>query len=87
MTVNYSSGLPLLHQLLNTPLVLTLLTADTSTPVATTSVDFGPFAQGLDQFAANGLKLTASDGQNSVAPTASLNVKVMLLKIRQHAEF
>ena len=70
------SGLLLLHQLLNSPLVLKLLNADGITAVASAVLDFAPLAQGLDQFSANDLKVTAAHNQLSLPSDARLNVKV-----------
>lgn len=76
MMCSLSPGLLLLHQLLNSPLVVRLLKADGVTAAASASVDFGRLAQGADQFAVNDLKLTAADTQTSLPPDARLNVKV-----------
>lgn len=73
------SGLPLLHELLNAPLVVKLLQADGTTVVASASVMFDPLAQGLDQFSVNGLMLSASDSQNTSAPNVQLDVEVLRL--------
>ena len=70
------SGLPLLHQLLNAPLVLKLLKANGTTVIASASLDFGPLAQGLDQFSAESLQLTASESPSLLGPNACLNAKV-----------
>lgn len=74
--VYLSSGLVLLHQLLNSPLLVKLLKADGVTAAASAKVDFGTFAQGVDQFSVKDLKLTAADSQTSLPPDARLNVKV-----------
>ncbi len=68
-------GLPVLHQLLNCPLVLKVLKADGSTALASATLDFGPLAQGLDQITAPSLKLTAADSQAALVSEAALTVK------------
>lgn len=71
-----SSGFLLLHQLLNSPLVLKLLKADGVTAVASAVLDFGPLAQGLDHFSASELHFTAADNKLSLPSDACLDVKV-----------
>ncbi|KAL3133578.1 hypothetical protein ABBQ38_007425 [Trebouxia sp. C0009 RCD-2024] len=69
-------GFLLLHQLLNSPLVLKLLKADGVTAVASAVLDFGPLAQGLDHFSASELHFTAADNKLSLPSDACLDVKV-----------
>ncbi|KAL0022439.1 hypothetical protein WJX79_000099 [Trebouxia sp. C0005] len=73
-------GLLLLHQLLNSPLLLKLLKGDGSTALASASLDFAPLAQGVDQFSAACLKLSGADDQTAVAADAAFTVKVQLLQ-------
>ena len=74
-----SPGLVLLHQLLNSSLLVRLLKPDGVTAAASASVDFGTLAQGVDQFLVNDLTLTAADSQTSLPPDARLSVKVQPL--------
>ncbi len=71
----------LLHQLLNSPLLLKLLKGDGSTALASASLDFAPLAQGVDQFSAACLKLSGADAQTSVAADAAFTVKAMQLAL------
>lgn len=73
------AGLPLLHQLLNSPLVFNVLKADGSTTFASANLDFGSLAQGLDQISATSLTLKAIDNQTQVASDATLTAKAMKL--------
>ena len=57
-----------------------LLKADGVTVAASATVDFGPLAQGVDQFAANNTKFTAADSQAPVPDDARLDVKVWPLE-------
>lgn len=60
--------------------MLKLLKADGITAVASATLDFGPLAQGVDQFSADNVKITAADNQLSLPPDACLNVKVQRLE-------
>ncbi|KAA6417329.1 MAG: tetratricopeptide repeat 18, partial [Trebouxia sp. A1-2] len=70
-------GLLLLHQLLNSPLLLKLLKGDGSTALASASLDFAPLAQGVDQFSAACLKLSGADDQTAVAADAAFTVQLL----------
>lgn len=59
--------------------MLKLLKADGVTAVASAVLDFGPLAQGLDQFSANDLRFTAADNKLSLPSDARLDVKVQHL--------
>lgn len=72
-----TAGLPLLHQLLNSPLVLRVSQAGGDT-VASASLDFGGLAQGLSQLSETALQLTSAAGQIALAPNAVLRVQVSL---------
>lgn len=75
------AGLLLLHQLLNSPLLLKLLKGDGSTALASASLDFAPLAQGVDQFSAACLKLSGADDQTAVAADAAFTVKAIKLAL------
>ena len=70
-----TAGLPLLHQLLNKPLVLRVSQAGGDT-VASASLDFGGLAQGLSELSETALQLTSAAGQVALAPNAALKVQV-----------
>ncbi|DBA74219.1 TPA: hypothetical protein ACH3X1_011009 [Trebouxia sp. C0004] len=74
-------GLLLLHQLLNSPLLLEVLKGDGSTALASASLDFAPLAQGVDQFSAASLKLNGADDQTAVAADAAFTVKAIKLAL------
>lgn len=71
------AGLPLLHQLLNSPLVLRVTaTGNDAAAVASASLDFAPLAQALSEVPETPLQLTSADGQITLAAAAALKVQV-----------
>ena len=72
---SHTAGLPLLHQLLNSPLVLRVSQAGGDT-VASASLNFGELAQGLSELSETALQLTSAAGQVELAPNAVLKVQV-----------
>ena len=71
------AGLPLLHQLLNNPLVLKVTaTGSDAAAVASASLDFAPLAQALSEVPETPLQLTSADGQITLAAAAALKVQV-----------
>lgn len=78
----HNPGLPLLHQLLNSPLVVSVVSAGSKKLVGTASLDLKPFAEGLDRVQSQELHLEPelADGDalaSDLMPEASISVVVL----------